>query len=33
LQLLQQSLGTTANYNSSGEANNTIAALIMNYQS
>jgi hypothetical protein len=33
LQTLQQSLSSTTGYNSSGEANNMIAALVVNYQS
>jgi len=33
LQMLQQSLGTTSGYNATGEANNSIAALVVNYQS
>jgi hypothetical protein len=32
LQLLQQSLAATTSYSSSGEANNTIGALVVNYQ-
>lgn len=31
--MLQQSLGTMTGYNSSGETNNSISALVVNYQS